>query len=132
MMPGTERAALHLLSVVGVGTRCTVSVELRRGDDQALAVAEGVLSASIVRRMVADVTLQALATLEPAATQVAVDAVVVTPMGSQTVITVTLVYVMGQHEEVFAGSAVVRPAGEYDAVARAVLDGTNRRVVSRA
>jgi hypothetical protein len=41
---------------------------------------------------------------------------------------VTLVHALAQTEEVFAGSAVVRPAGEYEAVARAVLDGTNRRI----
>lgn len=97
----------------------------------AIVIGYGVRAAEREDREVADVTLQALAALEPAANQVAVDAVVVTPMGNQSVVTATLVLVSGHQEEVFAGSAVVRPAGEYDAVARAVLDGTNRRVVSR-
>jgi hypothetical protein len=127
--PGTGRIAIHSVTVVGASGRCTVSVELRRDDDQAVAVLEGVLAAPITRRLIADATVKALTSLEPATSQVGVDAVTVAPVGSQTVVTVTLIYALPQTEEVFVGSAVVRPAGEYEAVARAVLDGTNRRLL---
>jgi len=40
----------------------------------------------------------------------------------------TVVIVVPPYEEVCSGSAVVRAAGELDAVARAVLDATNRRL----
>ncbi len=122
--PNPERPALHVLSVTNAAGRCTVSVELRKGDDQAIAVAEGLFASAIVRRLVAEATLQALALLEPAVGQLGVDAVSVAPVGGQAVVTVTVIQLLGQHEEVLAGSAVVRPAGEHDAVARAVLSAT--------
>jgi hypothetical protein len=127
--PGMGRVAIHSVAVVGASGRCTVSVELRRNDDQAVAVLEGVLAVPIARRMIADATVKALTSLEPAASQVGVEAVTVAQVGSHAVVTVTLVHALAQTEEVFAGSAVVRPAGEYEAVARAVLDGTNRRII---
>ena len=40
----------------------------------------------------------------------------------------TVIVVVPPYEEVIAGSAVVRAAGEFDAVARSVLDATNRRL----
>jgi hypothetical protein len=41
---------------------------------------------------------------------------------------VTVVFVMPPNEQVVAGSAIVRPQQEAEAVARAVLDATNRRL----
>ena len=40
----------------------------------------------------------------------------------------TVVIVVPPYEEVVAGAAMVHGAGELDAVARSVLDATNRRL----
>jgi hypothetical protein len=41
---------------------------------------------------------------------------------------VTVVFVTPPSEQLVSGSAIVRPLQENDAVARAVLDATNRRM----
>jgi hypothetical protein len=41
---------------------------------------------------------------------------------------VTVVFVVPPSEQLVSGSAIVRPQQEADAVARAVLDATNRRI----
>jgi len=106
---------------------CTVSVELRAGDDQAVAVAEGLLARSIVPRLVAEATLRALSILDPAAASTAIHGLVLAPVGGQTVVTATVVQVDQHGEEVRAGAAVVGGSGEHEAVARAVLSAAGRR-----
>jgi hypothetical protein len=123
-----ERVTIYAVTIGGSLGRCTVTVELRRADDHAVAVTQGINAPTVTRRLVADATLQALTMLEPAAAFVAVDGVAVGPVGGQQVATATLVHVLAHSEEVFAGAAVVRPAGEPDAVVRAILDGTNRYI----
>ena len=49
-------------------------------------------------------------------------------LGERAVAVTTIVVVVPPYEEVISGSAVVRPAGEFDAIARSVLDATNRRL----
>lgn len=115
--------AVHSVMVVHGSEGCSVSVELRRGDDRAVAAAEGVVAGAIGRRLVAETTLRAVASLEPAAAGVGLEAVSVAPLGDHAVATAVLVKAHPTTEEVLAGSAVVRASGEYDAVARAVLDG---------
>jgi hypothetical protein len=119
---------VHTVSVIPSGGRCSVSVELRRGEDRAIGIADGVMATSVSRRLVAEAVISALSTLEPEAAHAAVDAVVVGPVGGQPVVTATIVLALPPHEEMLAGAAVVRAAGEHDAVARAVLDALNRRV----
>jgi len=121
------RIGVHTVSVVPAGDRCTVSVELRRGDDRALGLLEGVMATSVARRLVAEATLTALATLVPSGAETALDAVVVVPVGDHTVATVTVALVVASREETVVGAAVVRAAGIHDAVARAALDAASRR-----
>ena len=49
-------------------------------------------------------------------------------LGEHDVAVVTIVFVMPPSEQLVSGSAIVRPQQEADAVARAVLDATNRRI----
>jgi hypothetical protein len=119
---------VHSVSVIGAAGRCTVSVELRRGDDQALAIQEGVWATAVVHRLTAEATLQAIAALDPAAGQVGLEAVAVAPVGTRPMAAVVLVEARPDGEQAYAGSALVRAAGEHDAVARAVLDATTRRL----
>ena len=67
----------------------------------------------------ADVQLAARADVETAT---------VVRLGERAVAMVTIVLVRPPYEEVMAGAAVVRSAGDHDAVARAVLHAVNRRL----
>jgi phosphoribosylformylglycinamidine (FGAM) synthase-like enzyme len=73
-------------------------------------------------------TLSALQEILPAAERADVDAVGVVRLGDHSVATATVVVSVPPYEEVLAGAAVVRPTGEHDAMARAILDATNRRL----
>ena len=83
-------------------------------------------------RLVAEATLGALRQLEPGAGWAEVESVAVARVGERHVATVTILLTLAPYEEVVAGSAVVRAAGEQDAVARAVLAATNRRLQTPA
>lgn len=111
--------------VVHASGGCSVAVELRRGDEHGAAAAEGVAAGALGRRLVAETTLRALTSLDRTVAGVGLEAVSVTPVGDHTVATVVLVKARPTSEEVLSGSAVVRASGEYDAVARAVVDGVS-------
>jgi hypothetical protein len=49
-------------------------------------------------------------------------------VGAHDLAVVTVVFVVPPAEQIVSGSALVRPQQEADAVARAVLDATNRRL----
>ena len=119
---------MHSVNLIGADNRCSLSVELRRADDQAIAVQEGVWAAAIARRLSGEATLQALGALCPAAGRFGFEAVAVDPVGARRVATVVLVEVVAGEEQAFAGSALVGAAGEHDAIARAVLDAGHRRL----
>ena len=57
-----------------------------------------------------------------------VDHAEVIRIGAHDVAVVTVVYVIPPAEQLVSGSAIVRPQQEADAVSRAVLDATNRRL----
>ena len=81
-----------------------------------------------VMRLVAQATLDALQEVLPAAERADVDAVRIVRLGDRSVAIATIVVVVPSYEEVLAGAAVVRASGEHDAMARAILDATNRRL----
>ena len=89
---------------------------------------EGSSSPSTALRLTALATLSALQELLPAAQRADVDAVGILRLGERSVATATVVVSVPPYEEVLAGAAVVRPTGEHDAMARAILDATNRRL----
>lgn len=108
--------------------QATAEVVLSRGGDLSTGTAEGIGTTSSVLRLVAQATISALRLLEPAAVRADVEAAIVVNLGSRQVALTTVVLLVPPYEEVCAGSAIVRSAGELDAVARAVLDATNRRL----
>ena len=110
------------------GLHCTAQVVLTRGGEKATGVAEGLGATNTVLRLVAQASVSALRHLEPAATRCDVEQAVVIQLGNRSVAVSTVVVMVPPYEEVVAGSAMVRAAGELDAVARAVLDATNRRL----
>ena len=122
------RINVDSVSAARAGLQCTAQVMLRRGDQEATGVAEGLVATSNVLRLVAQATIGALRQLEQAAARAEVEAAKVLTLGDRTVALATVVIVVPPYEEICSGSAVVRAAGELDAVARAVLDATNRRL----
>jgi hypothetical protein len=108
--------------------RSKATVTLKRDDDQAVGVSEGSVASSARWRIVAEATLNALRTLESGASTVSVEMAGVQRIGDRSLGIVTLIMVIPPNEELLAGVAPVRGGAEEDAVARAVLDATNRRL----
>jgi hypothetical protein len=129
--PAPGRPRMRAVTVSVDAGRYRVQVEIERDHDRALGLTEGPLLASAARRLVAEAALQALALLGIGADRAAVDAVVIESLGDQTVALVTVMMDGGTYEEAHVGAAVVRATGEHDAIARAVLDATNRRLSTR-
>jgi hypothetical protein len=105
----------------------SVRITLTQGDEEAIGTAEGSAAASARMRLVAVATLDALQQLEVSAQSLDVDAATSTRVGSEEVATVTLVSIEPPYEQRLVGSAIVLRQLD-DAVARAVLDATNRRL----
>ncbi|MBV8560477.1 MAG: hypothetical protein JO050_06870 [Acidimicrobiia bacterium] len=125
---GSERVSIGAISSEQRGMRNHARVTLRRGGDEAVGLAEGSIAESSRNRAVAQATLEALRSLVPAAESADVETAACVNLGSREVAVATLVFVVPPHEEVVSGSAIVRGGNEPEALARAVLDATNRRL----
>jgi hypothetical protein len=128
MLPTAERRA----RVAGVhvdndGLRIEVRVTLVDGDREYVGYAEGSIAAVARPHLVASSTLDALRQIEPAADAVHLAGAELSRVGSTRVALVTVVYVEPPLELFVSGSAIVRRDRD-DAVARALLDATNRRI----
>lgn len=108
--------------------RALVRVSLSLDAEHAVGFAEGSVASTARHRLVASATLDALRQLAQSAEAVDVDSAQIVRVGPYDVAVVTVVFVAPPLEEVVSGSAVVRLNAESDAVARAVLDATNRRL----
>ena len=97
------------------------------GEDERTGYAEGSVAVSARPRLLAEATLDALRQLEPAAECLDVDTAHITRAGSHDVVIVLLVSVDPPYERHLSGSAIVHQLTD-DAVVRAVLDATNRRL----
>ncbi len=111
------------------GLRSTVKVSLEHNETQALGFAEGSVASAARHRLIAQATLDALRQLEPLAESLDVDSALVTRIGGSDVAVVTIIFVVPPEEQIVSGSAIVRQGNEADAIARAVLDSTNRRLM---
>ena len=109
------------------GLRSTVKVSLEHDETQALGFAEGSVAAAR-HRLIAQATLDALRQLEPLAESLDVDAAQVVRIGGSDVAVTTIIFVIPPDEQIVSGSAIVRQNNEADAIARAVLDATNRKL----
>jgi hypothetical protein len=123
-----HRIVVERVAPVRHGMTGAVEVELRRGSVSAVGQATGTTAAASMQRIVASATLDALRELEPGTARVDVESAGVVRIGDRAVAVVTVVVVVPPYEEVMAGAAVVRAAGEHDAIARAVLHAMNRRI----
>jgi hypothetical protein len=128
VVPTVERrprvAGVH---VDNDGLRIEVRVTLVDSDRDYTGYAEGSIAAVARPLLVAASTLDALRQIEPAADAVHLAGAELSRVGSTRVALVTVVYVEPPLELYVSGSAIVRRDRD-DAVARALLDATNRRM----
>lgn len=109
------------------GLRAEVRVTLVDDEREHVGYAEGSIAAVARPHLVATATLDALRQIEPAADAVHLASAEISRVGSNRVAVVTVVYVDPPLELFVSGSAVVRRERD-DAIARALLDATNRRI----
>jgi hypothetical protein len=122
------RPALVNVTTEVTGLRSLVRVTLSRQESETVGFAEGSIASTARNRLVAAATVDALRQLDPAAECVDVDSAQVVRVGANDVAIVTIVFVLPPNEQLVSGSAIVRRHADADAVVRAVLDATNRRL----
>ncbi len=128
---GTTRPRIVTVQAQSSGFRTSVQVTLSTSEDERTGFAEGSIAASARPRLLAEATLDALRQLEPVAECLDVDTALVARAGAHDVVVVLLVSVDPPHERHLSGSAIVYQHTD-DAVVRAVLDATNRRLPNLA
>jgi hypothetical protein len=126
--PADFRPRIEGITAENTGLRSLVRVTLRHRDLDAVGFAEGSVASASRHRLVAVATLDALHQLEPEAECLDLDRALILRVGGHDVAVVTVTYVVPPAEHVVSGSAVVRRHQDADAVARAVLDATNRHL----
>jgi hypothetical protein len=128
MLPRAEvRARVGSIHVDAVGLRAQVRVVLVEHNRELTGYAEGSVASAARPQLVAAAALDAVRQGEPAAEAIHITNAEISRIGSNRVAVVTVVYVDPPTELVVSGSAVVRRDRD-DAVARALLDATNRRL----
>ena len=133
LMEPTAPIELHRAVLVNVtseitGLRCLVRVTLARGDEESVGFAEGSIASSARNRLIAVATIDALRQLQKAAECLDIDSAQIERVGIHDVAIVTVVFVMPPAEQMVSGSAIVREHQDAEAIVRAVLDATNRRL----
>ena len=110
-------------------TRCVARVTLTQGGEEAVGTAEGSAAATTQHRLVAQATLDALRQLNPGAAPPDLDGAHIVRIGHRDVAVVTVILFIGVREHAVSGSALVRDHWEAEALARAVLNATNRSLL---
>ena len=126
-----NRAVLVNVTAETNGLRSLVRVTLGRGDEESIGFAEGSVASTSRNRLIAVATIDALRQLQKAAECLDVDSAQVERVGIHDVAIVTVVFVMPPAEQMLSGSAIVRDHQDAEAIVRAVLDATNRRLTLR-
>jgi hypothetical protein len=121
------RARVGRVNFEAQGVRAEVRVVLVDGDLEYSGYAEGSVAAVARPQLVAIATLDAVRQSDSAAEAIHVVSADITRVGPTRVAVVSVVYVEPPVELFVSGSAVVRQDRD-EAVARAVLDATNRRL----
>jgi len=122
------RPTIEGITAESSGLRSLVRVTLSQAGEEVVGFAEGSIASTARHRLVAAATVDALRQLEPAAACLDVEDAEVVRAGGRDVAVITMVFVVPPAEQVVSGSAIVRSHQEADAIARAVLDATNRRL----
>jgi hypothetical protein len=127
-LPRAEvRARVGSINIEAVGLRTQVRVVLIENDRELAGYAEGSIASAARPQLVAAAALDAVRQGEPAAEAIHITSAEISRIGGNRVAIVAVVYVDPPAELVVSGSAIVRRDRD-DAVARALLDATNRRL----
>ena len=126
--PRASRPVLAGISAEVTGIRSLIRVTLTRDDEEAVGTAGGSVAASAQHRLVASATLDALRQLSTGAEAADIDHAEVVRAGRHEVALVTVTFFAGGHERVLSGSALVVDHRDREAMARAVLAATNRKL----
>ncbi len=119
------RPRITTINAESNGLRSLVRVTLEHNGNEAIGFSEG---SSATAQLVAAATIDALGQIEPVAECIGLDSAQIVRVGIHDVALVTAVFVVPPTEEFVVGSAFVRHHQEAEAIARAVLDSTNRRL----
>lgn len=130
-LPTAERTLLAGMTLQSQQGMSSVSVVLRWNGREVHGSASRPATGLALHRLAAEATLDALGQLRPDGVSIDIDSVEVRQVGSRSVALVTVAQRSSHLDEVLVGTARVRAAGEFDAVARAVLDALNRRLVEQ-
>ena len=123
------RPRIASVTVEVTGVRATVKVTLAHDDEERAGLAEGSVASTLRPRLVAAATLDAVRQLVPASESLDLDSAQIVRAGVHDVAVVALVLVAPPLEQIVTGSAMVHHhQNTADAVVRAVLNGTNRRL----
>lgn len=121
-----ERTLLSGMTVQSQQARCSLSVVLQWAGREAAGSASGTVRG--LNRLAAQATLDALEKLHPAVSIGELEGVEVRHVGAGRVALVSVAQRSTNVDDVLIGTANVHTVGEFDAVARAVLDAVNRRL----
>jgi hypothetical protein len=122
------RAAIVGIVTESSGVRALARVTLVRDGDKAIGFAEGPVSTAARHRLVATATIDALRQLERSAESIDAEDAQIVRAGAHEVALVTVVFISPPNEQIVVGAALVGGQPEVEAIARAVLDATNRRL----
>ena len=128
--PAGMRPVVTDIEVEERGVQCAVTVTLELSGQRWVGTASGSNARSARLRTAGLAVLDALCRIVPAASVSDLATPVVVETAEREVVVVDVA--LGSTDERVCGSAVVRDAGEVDAVVRAVLDATNRRLATLA
>ncbi|VAV91578.1 hypothetical protein MNBD_ACTINO01-2195 [hydrothermal vent metagenome] len=124
----TTRAALTRIGETPNGTRTTVEVTLRLGDEEHTGTATGPTIASARLRLVGDATIAAIEDTFPSMPPIALDAISINAVGTRNVVVAVAVTADDRGGETLnVGSALV-DGNIDDAAVKAVLNALNRRL----
>jgi hypothetical protein len=123
------RPRIVAINIEVAGLRAHVRVTLAYESDERAGTAEGTIAAASRPRLLGAATLDAIQQLVPAAECLDLDSAQILRVGPHDVAIVALVVVAPPHEEIVSGSAIVHQNQDpSDAVIRAVLNATNRKL----
>ena len=132
-LPGADdttvaRAAIVDLAEEPAGTRTTLKVRLRLGNEEHTGSAVGPAVASARLRLIGEATIDAVEQTYDDMPPIALDAVSVMPVGAQRVVAAVIVSAgLGGREDLSVGSTL-SDGDDGVAAVRAVLDALNRRL----
>jgi diguanylate cyclase (GGDEF)-like protein len=124
--PATGRIVLTKVTSIQEGSSFAAEVELRRGDQTVSMRNEGVATTAGTDRLIADATALALDELDPTGRRRGIEFVEILSSAVGDVAVVGVVIAGPAGAQLVTGSASVRNGNRLDALARAVLDATNR------